>query len=183
MRRRGRERGEHRAFACAVLVACLALAGCWIEGRSGAAGGEGGTEAGTGTADAPGADLRSELDADLDSSAAAWNRGDLEGFLATYLARPTTTYIGSSGLVVGFEGIRDRYAPLFRGEARRDSLDFRDLQVRPLGDSTALAIGRYDLHRADSLTSTGIFTLVLRRSGDDWMIVHDHSSALDPPRP
>lgn len=186
MRRRGRDgRGSrgHRAPFCAVLVACLALAGCWIEGRSGATGDDGGTEAGAGTADAPGADLRSDLDADLDSSAAAWNRGDLEGFLATYLARPTTTYIGSSGLVVGFDGIRDRYAPLFRGEARRDSLDFRDLQVRPLGDSTALAIGRYDLHRADSLTSTGIFTLVLRRAGGDWMIVHDHSSALDPPRP
>jgi uncharacterized protein (TIGR02246 family) len=183
LRRRGRHGPGHRALLGAALAASLALAGCWVEGRSGAENGDGGSGAGAETADAPGADLWSELDADLDSSAAAWNRGDLEGFLATYLPRPTTTYIGSSGLVVGFEGIRDRYAPLFQGESRRDSLAFRDLQVRPLGDSTALAIGRYALHRADSLTSTGIFTLVLRHADGDWMIVHDHSSALDPPRP
>lgn len=164
------------------LVACVSAAGCWIEHeppREETDGEIAGAAAAAGTVSR--SNLWSRVDADLDSSAAAWNRGDLEGFLADYLPEPTTTYVGSSGLVVGIEGIRGRYAPLFREGAARDSLRFRDLRVRPLGDSTALAIGRYVLHHADSVTSTGIFTLVLRRADGGWAIVHDHSSELAPP--
>lgn len=160
-----------------VLLAGLTVTGCWIEHRPKEE--AGGNDASADTASAP--NLWSRVEADLDSSASAWNRGDLDGFLESYLQDPATTYIGSSGLVLGFEGIRDRYAPSFREDAARDSLRFEDLRVRPLGDSTALALGHYVLHRADSVTSTGIFTLVLKRAGEDWMIVHDHSSALEPP--
>lgn len=176
--RNGIPAGSRFLLALALLLG-LATAGCWIEhhpkGEAGGQDGDPGTAAGPSESN-----LWSQVDADLDSSAAAWNRGELEEFLASYRRRPTTTYIGSSGLVIGYEGIRSRYAPLFEAGADRDSLRFRDLRVRPLGDSTALAIGRYVLHRADSVTSTGIFTLVLRRTGGDWMIVHDHSSALEP---
>lgn len=165
-----------RATLLLLLIAALAAAGCWIERRPGA------EEAGGADTAAAGPNLWSRFSTRLDSSALAWNRGDLEGFLSTYRQHPATTYIGASGLVVGYEGIRGRYAPLFGEGAARDSLRFEDLRIRPLGDSTALAIGRYVLHRADSVTSTGIFTLVLQESEGEWMIVHDHSSALEPPR-
>ena len=164
-----------RATLLFLLIAAVAAAGCWIEQRPGAEESEGADTA----ASSP--NLWSRFSTHLDSSALAWNRGDLEGFLSTYRQAPTTTYIGASGLVVGFQRIRGRYAPLFGQGAERDSLRFEDLRIRPLGDSTALAIGRYVLHRADSVTSIGIFTLVLQESDGRWMIVHDHSSALEPP--
>ena len=164
-----------RTAVALVLMGCLATAGCWIEHRPGA---EDGGSATPGAAESAG-NLWNRLSANLDSSAAAWNRGELDDFLDDYRNAPTTTYVGSSDLHIGYEAIRARYAPSFAEGAGRDSLRFEDLRVRPLGDSTALAIGRYVLHRGDSVTSTGIFSLVLREAGGDWMIVHDHSSAIE----
>ena len=61
----------------------------------------------------------------LERSAEAWNRGDLDGFMDDSLRSPTTSYIGSSGRVAGWEAIRARYAPLFQAGAFLDSLEGR----------------------------------------------------------
>lgn len=118
----------------------------------------------------------------LDSSAAGWNRGDIDDFLASYRKSDSTTYIGTGGLRSGFSDLRRRYAPVFSGEARRDSLRFGDVRVRGLGEGRALSIGRYTLIRDDSVTGTGWFSLVWVRIQGQWWIVHDHSSAVSLPR-
>lgn len=113
----------------------------------------------------------------LDASAEAWNNGDLDGFLIWYERDPGTTYIGGSGLLHGWDAIRDRYAPLFEPGASKDSLRFEDLETRPLGPALGLATARYVLFDGDSITATGMFTLVLAENPAGWRIVHDHSSA------
>lgn len=125
--------------------------------------------------------LRSQVASMLAGAAAAWNRGDLEAFMADYERSPRTTYLGSTGLLVGWEAIRDRYAPLFVPGAERDSLRFEALRVRTLGQRYALATARYVLEREGEATGSGPFTLVLLRVEGRWRIIHDHSSA-DPPR-
>lgn len=121
-----------------------------------------------------------ELDAAADSlltqSAAAWNRGDLSGFLVWYRNSPSTTFIGGSGRLQGWEAIRARYRPWFEEGAERDSLRFEDLSVRSLGPGHGLATARYVLFEGDSTTSTGMFTLVLMQTSEGWRIIHDHSS-------
>lgn len=124
--------------------------------------------------------LRAQVASMLAEAAAAWNRGDLDAFMADYERSPRTTYIGGAGLVVGWDGIRERYAPLFVPGAERDSLRFEALRVRPLGQRHALATARYVLEREDEATGSGPFTLVLLRVEGRWRIIHDHSSA-DPP--
>ncbi len=125
-------------------------------------------------------DIATQVTRMLERSAEAWNRGDLEGFMADYLRAPRTTYLGSSGLVVGWEAIRARYAPLFEAGATRDSLRFEGVSARLLGQEHALATARFVLHRGGQVTGSGPFTLVLRRTEDEWKIVHDQS-ASDPP--
>lgn len=112
-------------------------------------------------------------------SAAAWNGGDLDGFMRWYRPDAGTSYIGSTGVVRGREAITGRYAPLFEPGAARDSLRFENLESRPLGPGLGLAIANYVLYRNDSTTAHGIFTLVLEHTDDGWRIVHDHTSALD----
>lgn len=168
---RRRERRTHpgrRALLGALLaaVAATTASACWIE--------EVAPEAGDGDEDAG---LREEVREMLDASAAAWNRGDLEAFLSDYERSPNTTYIGSSGLIRGWDGIRARYAPTFAPGAERDSLRFIDLRVRPLNQRYALATARYLLHRGGEVTSSGPFTLVLQSVESQWKIIHDHSSA------
>jgi ketosteroid isomerase-like protein len=131
----------------------------------------------------PAADVASHVEEILQLSAAAWNAGDLDGFMVHYERAPTTTYIGSGGLLIGFDAIHDRYAPEFEPEAERDSLRFESIRARPLDQLSALATARYVLHRDGETTSTGPFTLVLRRIEGDWKIIHDQSAADPPPEP
>lgn len=118
----------------------------------------------------------------LDEQAAAWNAGDLDGFMASYDRAPTTTYIGSTGLIEGFDAIRRRYAPSFAPGADRDSLRFERLRTRQLDPRFGIVTARYVLFEEDSITSTGPFTLVMVRSEGEWRIVHDQSAA-DPAPP
>lgn len=157
--------------ALLVLLVIPGVCGCWIERRPAATGGD--TDSGPPDRSD---NLWARVSSALDSSAAAWNRGDLSGFLAPYRASTTTTYIGAPGLVVGHRALRQRYAPYFEPGARRDSLRFADLSTRPLGEGHALATGRWMLHRGGRVTSHGYFSLVLRRVEGEWKIVHDHSS-------
>lgn len=125
-------------------------------------------------------DFRTQVSQILDVQAAAWNAGDLDGFMSSYDLSPETSYIGSSGLITGFEGIRGRYAPLFGPGAERDSLHFTDLSVRELDPRFGVATARYVLTRDGRTVSTGPFTLVMMRVEGTWVIVHDQSAA-DPP--
>lgn len=123
------------------------------------------------------ADLRGRVQEMLQASAAGWNRGDLEAFMAPYARGPETTYVGGTGLRVGYEAVRERYAPLFQPGAARDSLRFRGLRVRSIDSDVAVGVARWELHDGEEVTGAGPFTLVLRRTGDEWRIVHDHSSS------
>lgn len=158
------------AVAAAILLA-VAGAGCWVEEVPPSEQRE------WRQSEAPDSVIRSALD----SSAAGWNRGEIGDFLAAYRPSDSTTYIGSGGLRSGFSELRERYEPLFSGEARRDSLRFSDIRVRGLGEGRALSIGRYTLIRDDSITGTGWFSLVWERIQGQWWIVHDHSSAVPLP--
>ena len=122
-------------------------------------------------------DLATQVAGMLDRQAAAWNAGDLEGFMSAYQRSPQTTYIGSSGLIEGYDGIRARYAPDFAPGAARDSLRFEALQVREVEPRVGVATARYVLERDGMVTSTGPFTLVLLNVEGAWLIVHDQSAA------
>jgi uncharacterized protein (TIGR02246 family) len=112
----------------------------------------------------------------LNDAAAAWNRGDLDGFVSTYAVESTTTFVSGGEVQRGFDWIRSNYAPRFEPSAERDSLRFEDLETRALGEGHALATAHYVLFRSDSATDSGIFTLVLRRTDDGWLMIHDHTS-------
>lgn len=122
-------------------------------------------------------DPTAEIQSMLDASATAWNRGDLDMFISDYARDSMTSFVGAGKVHYGFDWIRDNYAPRFAPGAGRDSLRFVDLQARPLGMDHALATARYVLFREDSVTSSGVFTLVLRREGGRWKILHDHTTA------
>ncbi len=155
------------AAALAGVILGLAVSGCWVEEVP---------EAERNARSIVG--ITNAVQAMLDSSAIAWNDGRIDGFMDDYVESPGTTYIGGAGLVEGWDAIYERYAPLFAPEADRDSLRFVDLKVRRLSATLALATARYILYAEDGRTiASGPFTLVLRKVGRDWRILHDHSSS------
>lgn len=121
--------------------------------------------------------LQQEIVAGLTESAAAWNRGDLDGFLAPYLNGPNTTYIARD-VVRGVPAIRESYAnSWFRGGRPAGELSYNDIEVRPLGPNHALAVGHWRVvMRETNQPRTGIFSLTYQRTPQGWRIIHDHSS-------
>jgi len=147
----------------------LLLAGILLTGTAGCSRA---TTAAVGT----GADLQAEIEQVFDRSARDWNAGDLDGFMSDYAREDSTSYISRGQVRYGFDRIRAAYASRFAPGAARDSLRFENLAARPLGASHALVTARFILHRADSTTASGPFTVVMERRADGWKILHDHTS-------
>ena len=110
----------------------------------------------------------------LDHGAAAWNRGDLAGFMSDYTL--DASFVTPRLVVHGRADIQARYAPRFAPGGVRDSLYFRDLEVDLVAPDALNAIAYYVLQRGDSITARGPTSLVMRKIGGRWYIAHDHSS-------
>ena len=113
----------------------------------------------------------------LQRQAEAWNRGDLEGFMEGYLKGPELVFTSGSqvrrGWQVTYEKYKQRYGT---SPATMGTLRFSDLEVHPLGEDSAWVLGRWDLS-GSSGEAGGIFTLVMQRVDDLWLVVHDHTSS------
>lgn len=111
----------------------------------------------------------------LAAQVAAWNTGDVMGFLAGYMPTDRTTFLSGTTLVRGHAVIADRFRSHYSKETMGE-LRFEDLEVYPLpnGDS-AYVVGRFRVSGANP--QSGAFTLVFRRFGGRYLIVHDHTSA------
>jgi ketosteroid isomerase-like protein len=120
----------------------------------------------------------------LQFQADAWNRGDLDSFMTGYLDSPDTSYTSGGKEIRGYQALKEHYQTRY-GTSRdtMGKLTFRDLRSLDLGDDHALCIGRWLVQRAGSPDISGIFSLVLVRSGNDWKVLHDHTSLDAPPPP
>ena len=150
----------------AILLVAVVLAACRGSGRPT-------------TAPTPGSDraaLTRLITAQLERSASDWNRGDLNEFLSDYAQESTTTYVDGLRSRPGIDFIRGVYAPRFSPGAKRDSLHFEEVEVRPLSGTLALVTARYILQRQNEISASGPFTLVMERRPEGWKILHDHSS-------
>lgn len=110
----------------------------------------------------------------LDRMAEAWNDGDLDGVMSFYADAASTTLVTPEGPVFGRDAIRAVYAPWFDTGARRPRVRFEEIQVRTLPPLVGIVTGRRVVRSTSLDSGAGWFTLVVRRVGDGWRIVHDH---------
>lgn len=112
----------------------------------------------------------------LEEQAAAWNRGDVEGFVDGYWKSDLLTFAGSGGVTRGWDGLLARYRRTYPNRAAMGTLSFSDLEITLLASDAALVLGRWRLDRERD-TPGGIFSLIVRRIGGNWRVVHDHTSS------
>lgn len=112
----------------------------------------------------------------LDAQTAAWNRGDIDGFMDGYARSDDTVFISGDTLTRGWTVVLERYKKGYDSRQKMGQLDFSELEIKPLNKDAAIANGRWRLTR-DADTPHGRFTLLFRRTKAGWRIVHDHTSS------
>ncbi len=112
----------------------------------------------------------------LESQAAAWNRGDIDGYMEGYAKEDSTEFVSGDTLTRGWQTVLDRYKSHYDSRAKMGTLTFSELEIKPLSEYYMMATGRWQLAR-DSDTPHGRFTLIFRRTAAGWRIVHDHTSS------
>ena len=126
------------------------------------------------------ADASAPVRALLDAQVVAWNRGDLESFMAGYWRSPELVFCSGATVSKGWDATLERYRKRYQAEGREmGTLRFESLEIQPLGPDAAFARGEYWLRMGDGQQPHGRFTLVLRRLSGAWRIVHDHTSAAE----
>jgi|RhiMethySRZTD1v2_1073278.scaffolds.fasta_scaffold62869_3 ketosteroid isomerase-like protein len=106
---------------------------------------------------------------------AAWNRGDVIGFMAGYHRASDTTFSGADGTLQGWDEVLRRYQEKYPDRASMGKLSFSKLHARRLGSNAALVTGEWRLERANDAPG-GVFSLVFERLEAGWRIIHDHTS-------
>jgi ketosteroid isomerase-like protein len=107
----------------------------------------------------------------------AWNRHDLEGFMAGYWNSPELTFFSGAHESKGWQAALERYQKTYQGAGHEmGKLEFSNLTIETLGPDSAFVRGEFHLTMSDGRTPHGLFTLIFRKFPEGWKIVHDHSA-------
>ena len=113
------------------------------------------------------------ITAEMAKSAAGWNGGNLDAFVAVYAA--DAIYAAGNEIARGRNAIAARYAKSFaNGTNTRGRLTFQPVAWRTLSPVHMLFVARWTLTGAK--TETGLTTLLFERRKEGWRIISDHSS-------
>ena len=119
--------------------------------------------------------IESDIRAVMNDQVAAWNRGDIEGFMSGYWRSDKLTFVSGSNVTRGWQPTLDRYKKNYDSRAKMGTLAFSDLEITVLSKDAAVVLGSWSLAR-DKDNPHGKFTLVFRKFKDGWRIVQDHTS-------
>jgi ketosteroid isomerase-like protein len=123
-------------------------------------------------------DIASDVENVLRQQAGAWNRHDLEGFMAGYWNSPALIFFSGAQKTSGWQSTLERYRARYQSEGHEmGKLEFSDLSIQQLSPDAAYVLGQFHLTMSDGKTPHGLFTLIFRKFPEGWKIVHDHTSA------
>ena len=118
--------------------------------------------------------IANDIRAVMTEQAAAWNNGDIPGFMRGYWNSDKLVFVGST-VTRGWQPTLDRYKKSYDSREKMGTLTFSDLEIDVLSKDAAVVLGSWSLARAGD-NPHGKFTLVFRKFKDGWKIVHDHTS-------
>lgn len=116
----------------------------------------------------------------LAAQEAAWNAGDLDGFMAGYWKSEELKFLSGNDVTTGWQATHDRYQKRYKGEGKEmGKLKFDILDLEVVSSDAAIVRGKWALTLADGSNPHGLYTLLFRRIDGEWVIVSDHTSAAE----
>lgn len=114
----------------------------------------------------------------LEAQDAAWNRGDIDGFMDGYWKSPELRFASGGKVTRGWDETNARYHNTYGGPETMGTLITDDYEIVLLGPDAAVAHGRWKLDGREG-TPWGLYTLVLRKMGGEWKIVSDTTTSAE----
>ena len=111
----------------------------------------------------------------MDKQVAAWNAGDIDGFMAGYWRSDKLVFISGDKLTRGWQSTLDNYKKSYDSRAKMGVLTFSDIEVNVLSNDAAVVLGSWALKREKD-DPHGKFTLTFRKLKEGWRIIMDHTS-------
>ncbi|MEI8612434.1 nuclear transport factor 2 family protein [Shewanella sp. PP-He15 brown] len=105
----------------------------------------------------------------------AWNRGDLDAYMQGYWKSEQLRFVSNGKFRFGWEDTLAAYKKNYPNKEALGELKFTIKEIKMLSNYAAMVVGRWDLRRIKD-APTGVFTLLIEKIDDRWMITMDHSS-------
>ena len=114
----------------------------------------------------------------LEEQNAAWNRGDIEGYMAGYWRSPDLRFASGGNITRGWDATLERYRARYTATGDMGTLTTGEHEIEILAPDAAIAHGRWQLDWRGRQPG-GLYTLVLRKIDDAWVIVSDTTTSAD----
>ena len=121
-----------------------------------------------------GADIRKLLTEQV----AAWNAGDIDGYMKGYWNSDSTMFVSGGNVTTGYRDVLARYHKSYDSREKMGKLEFSDLLIRTPSPDLAIATGVWRLVRKSD-QPWGRFTLLIAKKPEGWRIVYDHTSSAN----
>jgi ketosteroid isomerase-like protein len=119
--------------------------------------------------------VENEIRQVIETQSAAWNRGDIDGFMAGYWRSPELVFVSGDNVTRGWQQTLDRYKKSYNTREKMGTLVFSGLETFVLSKDAAVVLGNWSLTRAAD-NPHGKFTLTFRKMKEGWRIIMDHTS-------
>lgn len=116
-----------------------------------------------------------EVTENMKKQEAAWNKADIEGFMAYYWNSDSLKFIGSKGITYGWQKTLDNYKKSYPNQDAMGVLTFENKTIEQLSPTKIFVIGKWALKRKDGDVG-GHYTLLWKKINGKWVIVVDHTS-------
>ena len=111
----------------------------------------------------------------LSDQTEAWNKGNLEDFMAGYWKSDSLLFIGKRGVNNGWQKTLENYQKGYPDTTAMGKLNFDLLELRQLSPEYFFVVGKWHLQRSIGNIG-GHFSLLFNKINGKWKIVADHSS-------
>ena len=104
-----------------------------------------------------------------------WNRGDINSFMKGYWKSDQLKFIGSNGVIYGYEATLARYKKNYPDQKAMGTLKFDIINTEKLSTNVILIVGKFTLTKEIG-DASGYFSLTWKKIGKEWLIIADHTS-------
>ena len=119
--------------------------------------------------------IKADIRRVMDEQVAAWNQGDIDGFMQGYWKSENLVFVSGDRVTRGWQQTTDNYKKNYNTREKMGVLTFSELEIEILSKDAVKVLGRWRVAH-EPQDNQGRFTLIFRKFKDGWKIVHDHTS-------